>query len=313
MNWIEIKALHNLYLNGEVRLNETLSKSSELGFLAHSYKILHFNSKTIQRLDGFAELYERRYSGNYVQYFTFLQEQGFLKPQIRWEERDIRVLMKIKAGLDSGELTGLRDQIIASEESQRGVSLMFFKNEKYLDTRPSLVEALKQLLDVSQFSNEKDQQYIYRLECHRPRVIVLCENLDFLTKPTKPRAAGIELWYAGGKNVDKLSYADTRGLPIYYSCDWDFDGLRIIYPLVKQKIPSIDLLTPNGYPRSIAETEHSSIWQMSKLQDTGFTDLFSTDQFDLIQKLAEGSQWIIEESNDLIQMLKGMNNMDKNK
>lgn len=303
MNWIEIKALHDLYLNGEVRLNETLSKSSELGFLAHSYKVLHFTSKTIQRLDGFAELYNRRYSGNYMQYFTFLQGQGFLKPQTRWEERDIQILMTIKVGLDSGELTGLRDQIIASEESQRGVSLMFFKNEKYLDTRPSLVEALKLLLNVSEFSNEKDQQYIYRLESHQPRAIVLCENLDFLTKPTKPRAARIELWYAGGKNVDKLSYADARGLPIYYSCDWDFDGLRIIYPLVKQKIPSIDLLTPNGTPRSITETEHLSIWQMSKLQDTSFKDLFSTDQFQLIQKLAEAGQWIIEESNDLMRML----------
>ena len=303
MNWIELKALHDLYLSGEVRLNETLSKSSELSFLAHSYKALHFTNQTIQRLDGFAELYNRRYLSNYMQYVTFLQEQGFLKPQTRWEERDIQILMSIRAGLDSGELIGLRDQIIASEESQRGVSLMFFKNEKYLDTRPSLVEALKRLLGVSQFSNEKDQQYIYRLECHQPKAIVLCENLDFLTKPTKPRAARIELWYAGGKNVDKLSYADPRGLPIYYSCDWDFDGLRIIYPLVKQKIPLIDLLTPNGAPRSITETEHLSIWQMSKLQDTSFTDLFSTDQFQLIQKLAEAGQWIIEESNDLMRML----------
>ena len=303
MNWIELKALHDLYLNGEVRLNETLSKSSELGFLAHSYKVLQFTSKTIQRLDGFAELYNRRYLGNYMLYFTFLQEQRFLKPQTRWEERDIQVLMTIKSGLDSGELTGLRDQIIASEESQRGISLMFFRNEKYLDTRPSLVEALKRLLNVLQFSNEKDQQYIYRLECHQPKAIVLCENLDFLTKPTRPRAAGIELWYAGGKNVDKLSYADPRGLPIYYSCDWDFDGLRIIYPLVKQKIPSINLLTPNGAARSITEMEHLSVWQMSKLQDASFTDLFSTDQLQLIQKLAEAGQWIIEESNDLMRML----------
>ncbi|HLZ89318.1 MAG TPA: hypothetical protein VKQ52_18815 [Puia sp.] len=305
MNWIEIKALHDLYIYGEVRLNETLSKSGELGFLADSYKVLHYSSKTIQRLEGFTELYVKRYANNYAQYLAFLQERGFLKPQIRWEERDIQVLMKIKAGLDSGELTGLRDQIIAYEESQRGVSLMFFKNEKYLDTRPSLVEALKRLLKVSQFSNEKDQQYIYRLECLQPRAIVLCENLDFLTKPTKPRAAGIELWYAGGKNVDKLSYADTRGLPVYYSCDWDYDGLFIIYPLVKIKIPSIHLLNPDGPPRSIEKTEHNSRWNAARREDATFDHLFSTEQLDLIGQLVEANEWIIEESNDLLRMLAG--------
>ncbi|MDX8554440.1 hypothetical protein MK851_12510 [Tenacibaculum sp. 1B UA] len=42
----------------------------------------------------------------------------------------------------------------------------------------------------------------------------------------------MELWYAGGKNVKKMDYGDTRGLPVYYSCDWDYDGLFIISPLV---------------------------------------------------------------------------------
>jgi hypothetical protein len=144
-----------------------------------------------------------------------------------------------------GNLDELRQQIIASNETLRGVSLMFFKNEKYLDNKDSLIKALKTVLEVELFANEKDQQYIYKLECHNPKLIVLCENLDFLKKPVKPREYGIELWYAGGKNVEKLKYADTRGLPIFYSCDWDYDGLFIIYPLVKEKIPSINLLTPN--------------------------------------------------------------------
>lgn len=138
--------------------------------------------------------------------------------------------MKIQAMKAESVLEELRTQIIAADTSLRNISLMFFKNDKYLENKESLVEALKQILEVKEFSDEKDQQYIYKLECHDPVAIVLFENLDFLTKPNKPRKHGIELWYVGGKNVGKLDYSQTRGLPIYYSCDWYYDGLFIIYP-----------------------------------------------------------------------------------
>jgi hypothetical protein len=51
------------------------------------------------------------------------------------------------------------------------------------------------------------------------------------------------------KNVNKLKFSNSKGLPIYYSCDWDYDGLFIIYPLVKEIETDIRLLTPNGSPK----------------------------------------------------------------
>lgn len=184
---------------------------------------------------------------------------------------------------------------------------MFFKNEKYLDNKDSLIKALKTVLEVEQFANEKDQQYIYKLECYNPKLIVLCENLDFLKKPVKPREYGIELWYAGGKNVEKLKYADTRGLPIFYSCDWDYDGLFVIYPLVKEKIPAIELLIPNGLPRSIKETEHDSKWS-HKIPT--MEHLFpSKGHLQIIADLIKEDQWIIEESNHLIEILQKLNQL----
>lgn len=42
-----------------------------------------------------------------------------------------------------------------------------------------------------------------------------------------PRENNFELWYVGERNVPKSKYADRRGLPIYYSADWDKDGLEI--------------------------------------------------------------------------------------
>lgn len=300
MNWIELMALNSLYRNRVVKLNETLLCSGVINYLINSLKVLEKNGKSIFALAEYDGIYENKYLNDFSKYESFLQLNDLLKPQTRLLETDIIILMNIKTWRDDGILKELRNQIIDSDASLRGVSLMFFKNEKYLDDKPSLVNALKQILDVSDFSNEKDQQYIYKLECINPVAIVLCENLDFLTKPNKPRKCGIELWYAGGKNINKLDFADTRGLPIFYSCDWDYDGLFIIYRLVKEKINSIKLLTPDGSKRGIEETGHNSIWR----KDDTLNNLFNYDQKELIKTLQQNNQWIIEESNSLMVMLK---------
>jgi hypothetical protein len=300
MNWIELRALNNLYITGEVKLNNTLAKSGEINYLINSLRILDRSHNKLFALNGFTKIYEKDYLEKYNCYEAFLSENGLLKSQLRFDENDVKTLMNIQTWKNEGILEELRKQIIASDESLRGVSLMFFKNEKYLDNKSSLVDALKQVLEVEHFANEKDQQYIYKLECHNPKAIVLCENLDFLTKPNKPRQHGIELWYAGGKNVNKLDYADTRGLPIYYSCDWDYDGLFIIYPLVRAKISSIQLLTPNGAPKEIEETEHNSKWT---IKDRNIDFLLNRKQKKIVNELVKNNQWIIEESNDLLLML----------
>lgn len=300
MNWIELKALYYLYQNQEVKLNVTLSKSGEINYLINSLKVLDKSHDKISSLSRFYKIYEDNYLEKYILYEKFLSENQLLNPYTRFEESDIKILMNIKSLREDGSLDELREQIIASNESVRGVSLMFFKNEKYLDDRSSLVNALKKILDVSEFSNEKDQQYIYKLECHDPVAIVLCENLDYLTKPNKPRQNGIELWYAGGKNVSKLVYAQTRDLPIYYSCDWDYDGLFIIYPLVLEKIPLIKLLTPDGQPKGIDETEHKSKWLDN---ERNIDSLLDNLQKGILTDLIKNNQWIIEESNSLMAML----------
>lgn len=301
MNWIELRALYNLYTSGCIKINNTLAESGEINYLINSLRVLDRSHNELFTLDGFTRIYEEEYMEKYNRYETFLTEKGLLKPQLRFEENDIKTLMNIQAWKNEGTLEELRRQIIASDESLRGISLMFFKNEKYLDNKFSLVDALKQILEVENFANEKDQQYIYKLECHNPKAIVLCENLDFLTKPNKPRQNGIELWYAGGKNVSKLEYTDTRGLPSYYSCDWDHDGLFIIYPLVKDKIPTIQLLTPNGNPRGIEETEHNSRWI---IKNRNIDSLLTPKQRAIVTELIKNNQWIIEESNNLIDMMK---------
>ena len=304
MNWIEHRALYELYNAGSVKINKTIEKSAEIIFLHRSLGLLQQKGDNLITTDGFSKVYENKFKDRYLTFLEFLQEQELLRTQTRFEENDIKILMNIHERMLSGELSELRQQIIDYDESLRGVSLMFFKNEKYLLDKPSLIDGLKKVLNVEAFSNEKDQQYIYKLECDDPQRIVLCENLDFLTKPNKPRKHQIELWYVGGKNVTNLDFAKDRGLPIFYSCDWDFDGLFIIYPLVKEKIPNIELLLPNGSPKSIVATEHQSKWDnLDKRNELINKSIFSALQLQLIDQLMAQNQWIIEESNDLLTML----------
>lgn len=302
MNWIELRALNNLYINGEVKLNDTLAKSGEINYLINSLRILDRTYDKLFILEGFAEIYEKDYLEKYNHYEAFLSDNELLKPQLRFEESDIQILIEIKEDMSNRNLEPLREQIIKNEATVRIVSLMFFKNEKYLLGKKALIDAVKSLLDIEELADDKDLQYKYVLECNNPNCIVLCENIDFLKRPTLARANNIELWYAGGKNVTKLDYADTRGLPIYYSCDWDFDGLFIIYPLVKEKIPTIQMLTPNGTRKGIIDTEHNSKWE--KIKDRQIEYLLTADQLDLMNDLIKSNQWIIEESNEFVEMVK---------
>jgi hypothetical protein len=301
MNWIELRALNNLYTNDEVKLNETLAKSGEINYLINSLRIIDRSHNKLFTLHGFTEIYEKEYLEKFNSYETFLSDNGLLKPQLRFEEFDIKVLIGIKEDMDTGNLLPLREQIIKKEATVRIVSLMFFKNEKYLLGKEALISAVKTLLQIEELADDKDLQYKYVLECNNPKCIVLCENIDFLKRPTMARANNIELWYVGGKNVNKLDFSDRRGLPIFYSCDWDYDGLFIIYPLVKQKIPEIQILTPNGVPRRIDETEHNSKWIT---KGRNIDSLLTSRQQKIINELIQNNQWIIEESCDLIKMVR---------
>ncbi len=299
MNWIVLKKLYEVYKNGITESNKTMLEDPQIQYLLESTKELRDSGAYIKIGDDtFKQYYEKRHLKNFEEYDAFLIRNQFKKPQTRFQENDIKILMGIEEGMTTGRLKEIREQIIEAEETVRGVSKMFFKNEKHLEKSVPLLKAVKKLLNISELANDKDQQYKYVLECEEPCCIVICENLDFLKRPSKPRKYNIELWYVGGKNVAKLDYVDTRNLPIYYSGDWDYDGLFIIYKLVKEKIPKIQLLYPDGKPLSIDKSEHKSHWR----KNMDF-QLFNHKEKALIQRLENENEWIMEEANDLVTML----------
>ncbi|WP_203255964.1 hypothetical protein [Hyunsoonleella ulvae] len=301
MNWTVLKSLHQLFLDRKTKVKHSLKEDSSFQLLVSNKEIIEVGKNYLPGL-LFDSYYKKHHLNQFPIYFDFLETHNLLKK--RFEEEDIKTLIELQSKKQSGNLIPSREQLIEAQETVRGFSTMFFKNDKYLDKKDSLIKAINQILDITLVEN-KDQQYLYILQCEKPELIVLCENLDFLRKDKMPRENNYELWYAGGKNVPKLKYADTRGLPIFYSADWDADGLEI-YELAKEKIPELQLLFPTAISKSIVDTEHSSHWKnqdkpeaLSNLSSHLYSEKYKAK----IKKLIETNHWIIEESNDLKKMI----------
>lgn len=306
MNWHVIQSLHRIFLTNSTPKTISLLQDDHIKYLIHSTKELKETKKVIIGQRTFKEMYEKHHLSSYLLYSQFFDENDWITPYPQLQEVDIKTLMELKRLMEADELTFLRQQLLEANESRRGLSQMFFKNDKYLDNREALVDAIKRLLDIDVLVDDKDQQYMYILHVGKPKAIVLCENLYNLKIPSWAIKNQIELWYAGGNNIEKLDRIPEIKVPIYYSCDWDYHGLTI-YSRVYEKIPGIKLLSPIAEPKKIDNTEHRSLWNKSENLDklSGLNkSLFTIEQIDLIQHLIKANSWIIEESNNLINVLK---------
>lgn len=308
MKWNVLKDMQKLYEHGKIKRKPSFVNDSYINHLMHSTKELCALRKEVIIPDNstFKQTYEKLYLEKFIKYRTFLETNELEKPQTRFEHSDIEQLIEIKTQMDSGSLKSLQEQILKANETVRGISFMFFKNEKYLDEKKALVEAIEKILEVPELPSGKDKQYLYVVPCKSAKAILLCENLYFLRVPDRVKNYSVELWFAGGYNINMLENVDTRSLPIYYSCDWDYDGLKI-YDSVKAKVPYIELLFPNANPVSIIKSEHNSHWKNvhipEALSDLN-SDLFSIREKQLIHQLISDNTWIIEESNDIAEMIK---------
>lgn len=302
MNWTVLKSLHQLYFERKTKIKHSLTEDSFFQLLISNKEIIEVGKYYFPGV-LFDSYYSKHHLSQYPIYYNFLEVNNLLIK--RFEEEDIKVLMELQSKKQNETLIPSRAQLIEAQETVRGFSTMFFKNDKYLDKKTSLIDAINQILDISLVEN-KDQQYLYTLQCDNPKLIVLCENLDFLRKDKMPRENNYELWYAGGRNVPKLKYTDTRGLRIFYSADWDQDGLEI-FELAKAIIPELQLLFPTAVSKSIVEAEHKSHWKYPDNPETlsGLSHHLYTDEYKVkIKELINTNHWIVEESNDLNEMIK---------
>jgi hypothetical protein len=324
MNWLIATKLHQIYLYGSTNYTTQFVNDGTIRHLICTTGELCINGKNVV-IDEYEKLsfdayYESEYLPKYLKYSTLLERYGLLtdkngkkKVQARFEEEELKVLSELDEQMQSGYISEIRQQIIEREESIRGVSRMFFfNNEKYLDDRADVVEALKKILNIQQLANDKAEQWIYKLTHPQRKLIVLCENLDSLRRPTRPRKNYVELWYAGGWNTPKLDFELERiDVPIYYACDWDQDGIDI-YRDVKNRLPMIKLLTPLASPIKLSDSpNHHSHWNntmFERILEMEKIGLLDKKHRNLINQLIVEESWIREEDNgDIIDLLTSNN------
>jgi hypothetical protein len=258
-------------------------------------------------LDGYKSYYEKNFLNDFRLYENFLYR---IDPDTDGRKvctlRDIQTLMFIEKQCN---------ELKKSLTTRRTFSSEIFKygGSKYLENHPGLDKLVRKLLGTADFPAEdpKNLQWRFVVDSPNPEKIVLCENLDFLKMPNAARQQNIELWYVGGNNTANIHHISQEKLnkPLFYSCDWDYDGLKIycrIKDILNEKSKSILLLYPSNVQSKLPvdSPHHNSKWNHSVDFSGLDSKYFTAKEIDLIRQLIKKNQWIEEESNDLLEMLK---------
>lgn len=310
LTWRHLKALNDLYSSGSTKAK--IDEHPYIKFLISKRYLIYKvgNHSILEAKQSFKELYESKFKESFKYFDDFFNSSGLPNDgRGRYYEEDIETLIFIKDN---------KKELSSALTTERTFSSHVFKTKgsKYLEKKPGLKNAVCKLLEIEDFPDKdpKNNQMRLVVDCPSPKVIVLCENMNNLKAPWEKRKHDIELWYVGGNNIGIIDEIPQRylDLPIYYLCDWDYDGLKI-YSRVKskmlQKNVPIILLEPNDLKAALPvnSENHNSEWLANKeLSDLEPTD-FNDEQKKLVNYLIEKNLWIEEESMDLISLVEKKN------
>ncbi len=307
VEWKYLKGLHQLYTEKKTRL-KILNNDYINQILFTQKKLIKYkdgNHTIIEANNRYQQFYEQEFLDTYNYYNAFFELSGIennaKKP---FTEEDLKALIFIYYNK-----TELRNKLT----TQKKFSAQVFKyeNSKYLENKPSLKNAVLQLLEIDEFPEKdpKNQQWRFVVDCPNPKVIVLCENLDCLKVPIEYKKNNIELWYVGGQNTKPLLDIplEKLKLPLYYFCDWDYTGLNIYSQIKKifaDKTKNIEIIQPlsNAKKLPVSVKHHKSKWKKVEFSGLIKND-FTESQIELINQLILKDEWIEEESINLIEII----------
>lgn len=312
MKWKYLKAFNDLYIHRRTSVNIEKKEDKE----GHDIKKRLIDGKQIIikkplrnpvwiPLDGFNEYYEKYHKDNFEEYQDFFKmndiphtaKQTFI-------ETDIQKLIFIKRE---------KEQILAKNPSEKEFLSIFFGVEaKYFsEDNISMKKAVLKILGLDNFEGDdnKINQWRFVVDCPAAKCVVLCENKDRLTLTKKPLENFIELWYVGGNNTPPLERLEGKlTLPIFYTCDWDLEGLRI-FSRVKKIIENLRgrvylLIPPDGINRFDTITKyHKSDWEYNKELSGLDRQDFPIMAQNIIKTLIQNKKYIQEEGIDLVEMV----------
>jgi hypothetical protein len=288
LTWRVIKELNKLFSTGSIKAKKYMVDHAYVKHLV-SFHLLHVDRNKIISINEFDNYYKQEHLAKFNTYLAFLEKHNLLEPSWNFKEEDILTLMIIEAN---------RESIIGTSQTKNQISSFYFRHEdaKYLRHSVSLSKAILSIVGIEKFpEDEKDNQYMICVQTNRPQLILLCENIDKLRLPDKFRNADIELWYAGGKNISKLSsIREDEKLPFWYVCDWDHDGLEIYQAIRRDYLPDIKLVLPERW-KTVAKPlgKHRSRWNDFKSYDLSS---YNSEERTIIHELINTDYWIEEES-----------------
>lgn len=310
LEWRHLKGLYQIYIQGQTRLkiannlfiNQILIKQKKLiRFKLGNHAILE---KTI----GFDSFFENELLDTYEYYNEFFTHANIENDaRKRFSDDDLKTLIFI---------FNQREELKKSITTEYTFSSKVFKkSSKYLSNKSGLKKAVLQLLEIKEFPEKDPKNNLWRfvIDCLNPKVIVLCENLTCLKIPLEYKANNIELWYVGGNNTAPLldMPAEKLRLPIYYFCDWDYNGLLIysrIKKIIEDKGGRVILIEPASLDDALDVNieHHKSKWKTKEFSGLTKSD-FTVSQVKLVNDLIQKNIWIEEESMDMIRLLKTYN------
>jgi hypothetical protein len=308
ITWAQLRGLHQLFEG----------KSAKASLLANPFilrlktdkRLLRFKPGNLNYIDGttgFAAYFKSMFLPVYDRYLEFFDVSGVLSDGRRsYSLYDLETLIYIWKNKDilSDNLTTMRT---FSGELFKG------KGSKYLENNQSVLAAVLIILGIDKFpkSDPKERQWRLVIDCPQPNQILLCENLDALKMPEAAIALNTELWYVGGNNTRILKNlsTDKLKLPIYYLCDWDYDGLRIfetVQIILQEMKANVGLLFPHKLADRLPVNSpyHFSEWKRYMVFSNLNPNKYSTEARELINQLIAKNEWVEEESQDLESLLR---------
>ncbi|MHC6199867.1 hypothetical protein LYZ41_00760 [Elizabethkingia miricola] len=307
IEWKYLKGLNQLYTEKKTKL-KILNNSYINQILFKQKKLIKYqdgNHSIIEANPRYSQFYEQEFLDTYNYYNAFFEQSGIENNAKKtFTEEDLKALIFIYYNK-----TELRNNL--TTQKKFSAKVFKYENSKYLENKPSLKNAVLQLLEIEEFPEKdpKNQQWRFVVDCPTPKAVVLCENLDCLKVPIEYKKNNIELWYVGGQNTKPLIDipSEKLQLPLYYFCDWDYSGLSI-YSQIKEifdtKAKSIEIIQPlsNTKRLPVSVKHHKSKWKKAEFSNLRKND-FTESQIELIDELISNDEWIEEESIDLIQLL----------